>query len=147
MRFAISLSLIAMSCITPIYSFAIEFPSAIVNSLGTWAATVTSSIKVLSNQGSCTTSSGSLDGISWVYHASGRNCVTKSEAYLIQRAIKHHLETDDGGLCATECLDLTDSGAWNGYLLAGPTSNFDSSMYCGPTISFETCTSGGKNDL
>lgn len=77
-----------------------------------------------------------MDGISWVYYATGRNCDTTAEASTIQGAIKHHLQTTDGSkLCGTECLDLTHSGTWSGYLLIGPTSSFKSTTYCGPVLS------------
>ncbi|TEY44878.1 hypothetical protein BOTCAL_0342g00020 [Botryotinia calthae] len=195
MRFSMSQSLLAIGCITPIYSLAIDSTSIIegkqmpdkwirydltpvntattavsltprtdvsvceiirntaacltvANILINWTASVAASIKSLSNQGSCSTSYGSLDGISWVYYATGRNCDTTAEAATIQGAIKNHLETTDGNkLCGTECLDLTHSGTWNGYLLVGPTSNFNSGAYCGPSLSFGQCTSGGKNDV
>lgn len=83
-----------------------------------------------------------VDGVSWVYHATGRNCNTASEAKTIKRAIKQHLATTDGNsLCSTECLDLTKSATWSGYLLIGPTNNFDSTMYCGPILPVESCAS------
>ncbi|KAF7927707.1 uncharacterized protein EAE98_006089 [Botrytis deweyae] len=107
-----------------------------------------SAIKSISDAGSCGKSYGSLDGVSWVYYATGSNCDTTAEAATIQGAIKQHLTTIDGNsLCATECLDLTHSGTWSGFLLIGPTNNFDSTMYCGPSLSFGSCTSGGKNDI
>lgn len=120
----------------------------ITNILITWVTTVGSSIKSLSDQGSCGVSSGALDGISWVYYSSGSNCDTTAEAATIQGALEQHLKSVDGSsLCYNECLDLTHSGTWNGWLLIGPTATFDSSLYCGPTLSFTSCTSGGKNDL
>ncbi|KAF7887508.1 hypothetical protein EAF00_009802 [Botryotinia globosa] len=195
MRFAMSLSLLAMRCITPVYSLAVDSPSTIegkpmpdkwirydltpVNTTTTavsltartdvticerivfvggclqaadilisWVASIAALIKSESNQGNCAATSGSFNGISWVYYAAGRNCDTTAEASTIQGALKNHLETVDGSqLCGTECLDLTHSGTWNGYLLFGPTSNFNSAAYCGPTLSYSKCTSGGKNDV
>ncbi|KAF7883423.1 uncharacterized protein EAF02_005343 [Botrytis sinoallii] len=195
MRFALSLSLLAMRCITPVYSLAIDasltiegkpMPDkwirydltpvnttstavsltprtdvdvceiirttasclTIVKILSGFVASAAASIKSVSNDGSCAKISGSFEGISWVYYATGRNCDTTAEASTIQGALKHHLETVDGSqVCGTECLDLTHSGTWNGYLLFGPTSNFNSAAYCGPTLPYSKCTSGGKNDL
>ncbi|TGO50265.1 hypothetical protein BELL_1830g00010 [Botrytis elliptica] len=90
--------------------------------------------------------SGAVDGVSWVYYATGRNCDTAAEAKTIQKAIKHQL-TNGNSPCSTECLDLTRSGAWSGFLLIGPTNSFDGTMYCGPSLSIGSCTSGGKNGL
>ncbi|KAF5879133.1 uncharacterized protein Bfra_006338 [Botrytis fragariae] len=90
----------------------------IVNIVVTLSDTIGAAIKSLSDAGSCGKSSGSLDGVSWVYYATGRNCDTTAEVKTIQGAIKQHLITTDGNsLCSTECLDLTHSGTWSGFLL------------------------------
>ncbi|TGO14383.1 hypothetical protein BTUL_0054g00540 [Botrytis tulipae] len=113
--------LLAISCMTSVY----------------YSTTIGAVIKSMSGAGRCGKSYGSLDGVSWVYYATGRNCNTASEAKTIQGAIKQHLTTTDGNsLCSTECLDLTESATWSGFLLIGPTNNFDSTMYCGPTLPF-----------
>ncbi|KAF7906842.1 hypothetical protein EAF00_001120 [Botryotinia globosa] len=120
----------------------------VVSIVVTLSETVGAAIKSLSDAGSCGKSYGSLDGVSWVYYATGSNCDTTAEVKTIQGAIKQHLTTTDGNsLCSTECLDLTHSGTWSGFLLIGPTNSFDSTMYCGPSLSFGSCTSGGKNDI
>lgn len=82
-----------------------------------------------------------VEGYSWVYHPTERSCNMDIEAVAKERAIKHFLRTteptSENQLCSTQCFDLTDSahGAfWNGFLLAGPTDDFNASMYCGPTI-------------
>ncbi|KAL5316790.1 hypothetical protein ACEPPN_015841 [Leptodophora sp. 'Broadleaf-Isolate-01'] len=112
----------------------------------TIASAIGGAIRGLADQNSCAKSYGSLDGISWLYYATGSNCDTTAEAGTIAGAIKQHLSTVDGAsMCTTDCLDLTHSGTWNGYLLIGPSNNFNSGMYCGPTLSFATYTSGGKN--
>ncbi|KAF7958093.1 hypothetical protein EAE96_003660 [Botrytis aclada] len=195
MRFTTPI-LLAMSCMTSVYSLAIDGPSTIngqpmpdrwirydltyvnttitdisltprtdvrvcerilsganqclglINLVIVLSKTLGSAIKSISDAGSCGKSYGSLDGVSWVYYATGSNCDTTAEAATIQGAIKQHLATTDGNsLCATECLDLTHSGTWSGFLLIGPTNGFDSSMYCGPSLSFGSCSSGGKNDI
>lgn len=60
----------------------------------------------------------------------------------------HYFKNQNSGkLCRTECLDLTHGGTWDGYLLIGPASHFDSNMYCGPKLPFKHCDSGGKEDV
>ncbi|KAF7893485.1 uncharacterized protein EAF02_001023 [Botrytis sinoallii] len=111
-----------------------------------YSTNIRTAINFISGAGRCSKSYGSLDGVSWVYYATGRNCDTAAEAKTIQKAIKHQL-TNGNSPCSTECLDLTRSGAWSGFLLIGPTNSFDGTMYCGPSLSIGSCTSGGKNDL
>ncbi|PVH75456.1 hypothetical protein DL98DRAFT_518643 [Cadophora sp. DSE1049] len=86
----------------------------------------------VSGRGKCRKSYGSVNGVSWVYYTTGRNCETAPEVSNIKGAVKNHLETNDGKtICGMECLDLTQPRDWNGFLLIGPTSNFDT-----------TCTAG-----
>ncbi|KAL2062387.1 hypothetical protein VTL71DRAFT_6653 [Oculimacula yallundae] len=120
----------------------------LINGLSAIAGALGGLIRGLADQHSCGKSYGSLDGISWVYYASGSNCDTTAESLTIAGAIKQHLSTvDHSTLCTTDCLDLTHSGTWNGWLLVGPTNNFNTDLYCGPSLSFSTCKSGGKNDI
>ncbi|KAH8686204.1 hypothetical protein BGZ61DRAFT_454206 [Ilyonectria robusta] len=112
--------------------------------------TFATAIKQLSDEKSCATVSGTAAGgkVKYRYYATGRNCDTAAELKTIAGALEHHLKTEtDGELCRTECLDLTHSGTWNGYLLMGPANHFESDMYCGPKLPFKSCDSGGKNDL
>ncbi|EME40036.1 hypothetical protein DOTSEDRAFT_74790 [Dothistroma septosporum NZE10] len=103
------------------------------------------------DQRSCGTFTGAVSGVTFRYQANGKNCDTTAEEATIQGAIAYHLSTvDNGQLCATECLDLTHGGTWDGYLLIGPTNSFDSSAYCGPQLTkdmFSKCSSGGKKDV
>ena len=117
------------------------------NSLYKLAGSMSKTIKDASNLKSCGTFSATTYGISYRYQANGKNCDTTAEQATIAGAIEHHLQTvNNGVICNTECLDLTHGGTWDGYLLIGPANNFDSSVYCGPSLSFNTCTNGGKND-
>ncbi|APA16250.1 predicted protein [Sclerotinia sclerotiorum 1980 UF-70] len=120
----------------------------IANILISWAKSTGALIKSLSDSGSCATSSGSLNGISFVYYTSGRNCDTTAQEDTIQGAIKQHLENvDQGSLCGTQCLNLSHGGTWEGYLLIGPADSFNSGAYCGSSLAWSQCTSGGKNNL
>ncbi|TGO40703.1 hypothetical protein BHYA_0033g00570 [Botrytis hyacinthi] len=126
----ITLILLAISCMTSVY----------------YSTTIGDVI--MSGAGGCGKSYGSLDGVSWVYYATGRDYDTTAEAKTLQGAIKHHLTTTDGNsLYSTECLDLTHSGTWSGFLLIEPTNSFDSTMYCGPSLPIGACTSGRKKDI
>lgn len=117
------------------------------SSLYSLSGSMAQTIKDASNLRSCGTFSATSYGISYRYQANGKNFDTTAEQATIAGAIEHHLQTvNNGVLCNTECLDLTHSGTWDGYLLIGPANNFDSSVYCGPSLSFNTCTNGGKND-
>jgi hypothetical protein len=112
------------------------------------STTIAKNIKDLSDQRSCGTFTASMGGVTYRYHANGKNCDTTAEEATIAGAIEHHIKNVNGGkLCATECLDLTHGGTWDGFLLIGPRDGFDSSKYCGPKLSFGSCDSGGKNDL
>jgi hypothetical protein len=111
------------------------------------SSTVATEIKDLSNQRSCATFTGQTDGVTYRYHANGKNCDTTAEQVTIAGAIEHHIKHVDGGkLYGTECLDLTHGGTWDGFLLIGPTYGFDSKMYYGPKLNFGSCNSRGKND-
>jgi hypothetical protein len=113
--------------------------------VGAWLSGV---IKDASNRRSCGTFSGSGYGLSYRYQANGKNCDTTAEQATIAGVIEHHIKSvGNGAVCNTECLDLTHDGSWDGFLLIGPSNNFDSSIYCGPSLSFGQCSNGGKNDF
>jgi hypothetical protein len=102
----------------------------------------------LSNRRSCGTFTGSVGSIAFRYYANGKNCDTTAEQKTIAGAIEHHLKTkDDSQVCGMDCLDLTHGGTWDGFLLIGPVDHFDASVYCGPTLDFGKCSSGGKKDF
>ncbi|KAG7133129.1 hypothetical protein HYQ45_008666 [Verticillium longisporum] len=74
-------------------------------------------------KGGCGVVSGSAgDGsVVYRYFPAGHDCDAKAESRTIAGAIEHHLKSlDDGKLCRTECMDLTD-------------------MYCGPKLPFNSC--------
>lgn len=63
-----------------------------------------------------------------------------AESRIIAVAIEHHLKSlDDGKLCRTKCMDLTESGAGNEYLCLGRAERFEGNMYCGPELLFNSC--------
>ncbi|KAI9372252.1 hypothetical protein BJX61DRAFT_534106 [Aspergillus egyptiacus] len=112
------------------------------------AKSLASTIKELSDQGSCNSMRGTYESLSWVYHSSGRNCDTTAQHDTIAGAIKKYLDEADGNtLCGTECLRMDHGGTWDGWLKIGPTANFKSDAYCGPSLSFSSCLSGGNNDI
>lgn len=112
------------------------------------AKSLASTIKELSDQGSCNTMRGTYESLSWVYHSSGRNCDTTAQQATIAGAIKKYLDDVNGNkLCGTECLRMDHGGTWDGWLKLGPTANFKSNAYCGPSLTFSSCLSGGNNDI
>ncbi|CZT20862.1 uncharacterized protein RCC_06722 [Ramularia collo-cygni] len=105
-------------------------------------------IKDVTNERSCGIFRGAYNDVAYRYTATGTHCDTTAEQATIGGAIEHHIKEIDGGkVCGMECLNLSHGGTWSGYLLIGPRSSFDNSVYCGPTLSFNHCDSGGKNDF
>ncbi|CAI7636234.1 hypothetical protein N7533_013687 [Penicillium manginii] len=97
------------------------------------AKSLASTIKELSDQGSCDTMRGTYQSMSWA---------------TIAGAVKKYLDDTNGNkLCGTECLRMDHGGTWDGWLKIGPTANFKSNAYCGPSLSFSSCLSGGNNDI
>ncbi|KAJ5192809.1 hypothetical protein N7449_008951 [Penicillium cf. viridicatum] len=112
------------------------------------AKSLASTIKELSDQGSYNTIRGTYESLSWVYHSSGRNCDTTAQQATIAGAIKEDLNDVNGNkLCGTECLRMDHGGTWDRWLKIGPTANFKSNAYCGPSLTFSSCLSGGNNDI
>ena len=120
---------------------------AIKNELKSYVLYMANVIKDLSNQRSCGTFTSQVGNVKFRYHANGKNCDTTAEQATIAGAIENHLKKNGGRLCATECLDLTHGGTWDGFLLIGPSNSFEANRYCGPTLNFGQCTSGGKKDF
>ncbi|KAJ5713179.1 uncharacterized protein N7483_010360 [Penicillium malachiteum] len=86
--------------------------------------------------------------ISYIYYASGSNCDTTAKKDTIAGALKHYFEKIDKiEICDTECLRMDHGGTWDGWLKIGPTASFDKDAYCGPELSFSSCTSGGEGDI
>ncbi|TQB67561.1 hypothetical protein MPDQ_005256 [Monascus purpureus] len=91
---------------------------------------------------------GTIDGWSYEYYATGRNCDTTSQQETIHGALYHYLTTvDNDKVCGTQCLSLDHGGTYEGYLKLGKEAYFDSSVYCGPLLSFVNCASGGVNSF
>ena len=112
------------------------------------AKSLASTIKELSDQGSCNAMHGIYESLSWVYYSSGRNCDTTAQHDTISGAIKKYLaDTNGNKLCGTECLRMDHGGTWDGWLEIGPTASFKSDAYCGPSLSFSSCLSGSNNDI
>jgi hypothetical protein len=58
-----------------------------------------------------------------------------AERDTIRGAIEEQIKKNyPQNLCETQCLDLRKTGLWNGWLLVGPHSGFDSDKYCGPEL-------------
>lgn len=71
-----------------------------------------------------------------------KSCDTFAVQATISRAIEHRVR-ESGLPLATECLDLTKGNTWNGFLLIGPSNDFDANMYCGPELKLplkKSCT-------
>ena len=120
----------------------------ITNFVISMAKSLASTIKELSDQGSCNTMRGTYESLSWVYYSSGRNCDTTAQHDTIAGAIKKYLaDTNGNKLCGTECLRMDHGDTWDGWLKLGPTASFKSDAYCGPSLSFSSCLSGGNNDI
>ncbi|RAL15174.1 uncharacterized protein BO97DRAFT_421965 [Aspergillus homomorphus CBS 101889] len=93
----------------------------------------------------CSHHSGIVDGWQYEYYTTGRNCDTTAQQKTIQGAIYQYLNKIEGNtVCGTECLTLNHGGTY-GYLKFGKQGVFNSSAYCGPTLHFERCASGGVN--
>ncbi|KAF9774439.1 hypothetical protein IL306_007516 [Fusarium sp. DS 682] len=72
--------------------------------------------------------------IYYQYETDDGHCDTVMEQFEIRRAVDHRIKTNGASLRETECLDLTDTGVWNGHLLIGPTKGFDYDIECGPKL-------------
>lgn len=91
---------------------------------------------------SCGTFTGSTpDGsVTYSFRTKGETCDTTYAQTQIPLAIEHRLKVEGGGICATQCLNLKKP--FDGYLLLGPSDNFDSSIYCGPVLSLSSHCDG-----
>ncbi|OJJ01308.1 hypothetical protein ASPVEDRAFT_886360 [Aspergillus versicolor CBS 583.65] len=122
--------------------------SVLINFVKPMVMSLAGTIKGLSDQGSCNSMHGTYETLSWMYHSSGRNCDTTAQHATIAGAIKKYLEEVNGNrLCSTECLRMDHGGTWDGWLKIGPTKNFNKDAYCGPSLTFSNCLSGGNNDI
>ena len=60
------------------------------------------------------------------------DCNPANERKAIARAVINHIGKYGTELGRTECLDLSEGGSINGYLIIGPTEDFRYNMDCGP---------------
>lgn len=60
------------------------------------------------------------------------DCNAGTERKAIARAVINHIGKYGTKLGRTECLDLSEGGSVNGYLVIGPTEGFRYNMNCGP---------------
>ncbi|KAL2811545.1 hypothetical protein BDW59DRAFT_168003 [Aspergillus cavernicola] len=127
---------------------AVSHYCAILNNTYSFARAVASVIKSQSDKNDCGETSGTMQGFKYVYYATGRNCDSTAQQDTIEGAIYHFLTTVDySSICGTECLKLDHGGTWEGYLKLGSEDRFDDGAYCGPTLSYTSCASGGNNDI
>ncbi|RHZ59253.1 uncharacterized protein CDV56_105070 [Aspergillus thermomutatus] len=113
-----------------------------------FARNIATTIKDLSNGGNCNTMYGTFEGLKWTYHSTGRNCDTTAQHDTIAGAIKKYLSNvEHNNVCGTQCLRMDHGRTWDGWLKLGPVSSFNENAYCGPSLSFDSCLSGGNNDI
>jgi hypothetical protein len=113
-----------------------------------FARNIATTIKDLSNGGNCNAMHGTFEGLRWTYYSSGRNCDTTAQHDTIAGAIKKYLNNvEHNNICGTQCLRMDHGGTWDGWLKLGPVGSFNENAYCGPSLSFDSCLSGGNNDI
>lgn len=61
-----------------------------------------------------------------------RDCNAGTERKAIARAVINHIGKYGTKLSRTECLDLSEGGSVNGYLIIGPTEDFRYNINCVP---------------
>ncbi|KAF7164055.1 hypothetical protein CNMCM6106_000749 [Aspergillus hiratsukae] len=105
-------------------------------------------IKALSDQHSCSSMSGTIEGVRFTYHSTGQHCDTTAQRDAIAGAIKKFVSNvEHDKICGTLCLRLDHGGTWNGWLKLGPVGSFNENAYCGSGLPFNSCVSGGNNDI
>lgn len=120
----------------------------IVKELYNFCETVGTSIKSLSDQHSCRHINGEYQSIRWDFYASGRNCDTTAQQATIAGAIHKYIEKiENGVMCGTQCLRLDHGDTWKGWLRMGHASAYNDKAYCGPSLPFDSCVTGGNNDI
>ncbi|KAK1144914.1 hypothetical protein N8T08_004629 [Aspergillus melleus] len=113
-----------------------------------FAKTLAGGIKALSDQHNCAHDSGTINNIRYDYYASGRNCDTTAQINTIAGAIYKYIDKiEHGKICGTQCVRLDHHGTWKGWLRMGHASSYNDKAYCGPGLNFDSCVSGGNNDI
>ncbi|KAI1071013.1 hypothetical protein LB507_010979 [Fusarium sp. FIESC RH6] len=73
--------------------------------------------------------------IRYKYYSAKGAWDTMAEHDTIRGAIEEQIKKNyPKDLCETQCLDLRKTGLWDGWLLVGPSWEFDSGKYCGPDL-------------
>ncbi|KAJ4005628.1 hypothetical protein NW766_011181 [Fusarium irregulare] len=73
--------------------------------------------------------------IRYKYYSAKGAWDTMAERDTIRGAIEEQIKKNyPKDLCETQCLDLRKTGLWDGWLLVGPSWEFDSGKYCGPDL-------------
>ncbi|RAH63740.1 uncharacterized protein BO66DRAFT_362513 [Aspergillus aculeatinus CBS 121060] len=122
--------------------------ATIAGAVFSWSAAIAGAAWAWSQHKDCSLHSGTIDGWQYQFHATGRNCDTTAQQKTIHGAIYHYLSAIEGNtVCGTQCLSLKHGGSYAGYLKFGKVGVFDSGAYCGPTLHFENCASGGVNSF
>ncbi|OJJ94818.1 hypothetical protein ASPACDRAFT_48512 [Aspergillus aculeatus ATCC 16872] len=86
----------------------------------------------------CATIAASIDGWSYEYYATGRNCDTTAQQETIHGALYHYLTTvDNDKVCGTQCLSLDHGGTYEGYLKLGKVAYFDPTSNGGEFLGIE----------
>ncbi|KAH1898216.1 hypothetical protein KXV57_009713 [Aspergillus fumigatus] len=114
----------------------------------TFARSIATTIKDLSNGENCNAMHGTFEGLKWTYYSTGRNCDTTAQHDTIAGAIKKYLNNvEHNDICGTQCLRMDHGGTWDGWLKLGPVGSFNENAYCGPSLSVDSCLSEGNNDI
>ncbi|BCS20323.1 uncharacterized protein APUU_20755S [Aspergillus puulaauensis] len=115
------------------------------------ARTLGTMIKEKSKDHDCSSFTATLDKFEFEYYATGRHCDTTAEQGTIAGAIYHFIHSVlDDNICNAQCMRLTHGGTWTGWLSLGPAGSLKKAkIQCdsGLGSDFDTCKSGGKNDI
>lgn len=84
-----------------------------VAAVGNYIATI---IKTQSDNHKCDVTSRYVDGVSYQYSASGRNCDTTSEQKTINAALQRGINYMNSKSVNQACVQLTHGGTWKGLL-------------------------------
>ncbi|KAF4287969.1 hypothetical protein KXW19_002344 [Aspergillus fumigatus] len=92
----------------------------------TFARSIATTIKDLSNGGNCNAMHGTFEGLKWTYYSTGRNCDTTAQHDTIAGAIKKYLNNvEHNDICGTQCLRMDHGGTWDGWLKLAPVGSFN----------------------
>ena len=104
-------------------------------------------MKASSDRKDCSEHSGSIDGVTWKVYATGRNCDTTAQIDTIRGAISNYLQSVNESVCGVHCLKMSHGGTYNGFVTLAPAGTPLDGFYCGQSMSFGDCVSGGERDV